>query len=213
MYQKILFDLDGTLTDSSQGIINSVLYALAKLGIEETDRKKLETFIGPPLADSFAELYGLSESACQEAIRYYRQYFADKGLFENVVYPDIPQVLSELKHQGKRLIVATSKPEGFSRQILEHFELADYFDFIAGATMDASRTKKEDVIAYALEELGITDTSQLIMIGDRKHDIIGATIHHMDSIGVLYGFGDKEELSAAGATYIVDSPIDLLKYL
>ena len=204
MYQTILFDLDGTLTNSELGITNSVAYALGKFGIEVPDKKALRVFIGPPLQDSFERFYGFSKEECLKVIDYYHEYFSEKGLYENEVYSGVPNLLASLKQAGKQLIVATSKPEEFSVQILKHFDLFDYFDFVAGATMDRKRSKKSDVIQYALEQNQITDLAHTIMVGDREHDVLGAQAQKLDSIGVLYGFGSREELETAGATYIVD---------
>ncbi len=212
-YNTILFDLDGTLTDPAQGIINSVIYSLRKMGIEETDRESLKKFIGPPLADSFREYYILSDEKAVQAVEYYREYFKVKGMFENSVYDDIETLLKSLNDKGKTLIIATSKPEEFSLQILEHFDLSKYFKYIAGATLDGSRSAKADVIKYALEKCGITDKEHTIMIGDRKHDIIGANENGIDSIGVLFGYGDIDELKNAGASYIAESVLDIEKYL
>ena len=166
MYQTILFDLDGTLTNSELGITNSVAYALGKYGIQVPDKKALRVFIGPPLQESFERFYGFSKEECLKAIDYYHEYFSEKGLYENEVYLGVPDLLASLKQAGKQLIVATSKPEEFSIQILKHFGLYDYFDFVAGATMDRKRSKKSDVIQYALEQNGITDLAHTIMIGD-----------------------------------------------
>ena len=204
MYQTILFDLDGTLTNSELGITNSVAYALGKFEIEVPDKKALRVFIGPPLQDSFERFYGFSKEECLKAIDHYHEYFSEKGLYENEVYPGVSDLLTSLKQAGKQLIVATSKPEAFSIQILKHFGLYDYFDFVAGATMDRKRSKKSDVIQYALEKNQITDLAHTIMIGDREHDVFGAQAQKLDSIGVLYGFGSRGELETAGATYIVD---------
>ena len=174
MYQNILFDLDGTLTNSELGITNSVAYALKKFDIEVKDKKELTIFIGPPLRSSFESFYGFSKEKSLQAVEYYREYFSEKGLYENKVYENIPELLASLKQSGKKLAVATSKPEKFSIQILKHFGLYDYFDFVAGATMDGSRSKKADVIGYALESMEIENLSETIMVGDRKHDVIGA---------------------------------------
>lgn len=210
IYNTVLFDLDGTLTDPAIGITNSVAYALKKWGIKVSDRSELYKFIGPPLLDSFCKYYSFSKDESELAIKYYREYFADKGLFENSVYDGVVEMLTELKNRGKRLIVATSKPELFSKRILEHFELDGYFDFLAGATMDSSRVKKSDVIEYALKCCGIENVSDVIMIGDREHDVLGAAAFGMDSVGVLYGYGSYEELKSSGATYIVEKVDDIL---
>lgn len=213
MYKYILFDLDGTLTDPGIGITNAVMYALKKFNIEVEDRAELYKFIGPPLLDSFEVYYGLSKEESQLALQYYREYFKPYGLYENTVYDGIEALLTELKARGFSLLLATSKPESFAIEILRHFQLDKYFDCIAGATMDEKRVKKADVIAYALESCNITDLSSAIMIGDREHDVLGAKAVGLESIGVLYGYGDLEELQEAGATYIVEKPADILKIL
>ncbi|WP_019318861.1 HAD family hydrolase, partial [Streptococcus mutans] len=194
MYQTILFDLDGTLTNPALGITNSLVYALEKFNIEVTDKKELYRFIGPPLQDSFENFCHFSKEDSLKAVDFYRDYFRHKGLYENEVYQGIPDLLERLKAQGKKLLVATSKPERFARQILKHFELFDYFDLVAGASMDGSRRLKGDVIAHALTSAQVSDLSAAIMIGDREHDIIGAKKNGLDAIGVLYGFGNREEL-------------------
>ena len=213
MYDIILFDLDGTLTDPGVGITNSVAHALAHWNIEVTDRATLYKFIGPPLSDSFMRYYGFSEEDAMHAITVYREYFSVKGLYENEVYPGIPELLKTLKAQGKTVVLATSKPEKFAVEILRHFGLYDYFDIIAGASMDESRNKKADVIAYALSQMKDPDISKLIMIGDREHDVLGAKQFGIDSIGVLYGYGDRAEHEKAGATYIAEKVEDILPLL
>lgn len=215
MYNTILFDLDGTLTDPGIGITNSVAYALSKWNIQVADRSELYKFIGPPLLDSFAEYYGFSEEDCQKALTYYREYFRSKGIYENEVYSGVVEMLETLKASGKKIVLATSKPEEFAIIILKHFDLFKYFDFVAGATLDETRTKKGDVIAYALESCGITDADlkNVIMVGDRKHDVHGAKENALDCIGVLFGYGDREELEAAGAKYIAEQVEDILKFI
>lgn len=210
MYQYILFDLDGTLTDPGEGITNSVDYALKKYNIIIEDKKELYKFIGPPLQESFQKYYGFSKEQSLQAVEYYREYFRDKGIFENKVYKGTIEMLSVLKNKGKHIILATSKPEEFAKQILVHFDLMRYFEFIAGATMDGTRSKKDDVIRYAVSSYPINDLSESIMIGDREHDILGANKVGMDSIGVLFGYGDYDELKKAGATYIVKKIKDIL---
>lgn len=213
MYQTILFDLDGTLTDPGEGITNSVAYALEKFDIKNEDRTSLYKFIGPPLKDSFMEFYSFSEEDALKAIAYYRERFREKGMFENKVYAGIVELLSKLKHAGKKLIVATSKPEEFTLTILKHFDLLQYFDFVAGATMDGSRSEKTEIIQYALKHGQIENLDKTVMVGDRKFDIIGAKANGIDSIGVLFGYGSLEELEIAGATYIADSPEELGKLI
>lgn len=209
-YHYYLFDLDGTITDSEMGITNSVKHALKKYGIEETDQDKLRKFVGPPLADSFMKYYGFTKEQAQKGIEYYREYYTNGGMFENEVYDGIPELLQKLKDAGKVLIVATSKPELFAKQILDHFDLSKYFDCIAGASMDESRVNKDEVIAYALDLYGVSEhKKEMVMIGDREHDIFGAKKNDLDSIGVLFGFGDLNELKAAGADYIVEHPLEI----
>lgn len=205
MYRYVLFDLDGTLTDPGVGIMNSVEYALRALGINVEDRTELRRFIGPPLQDSFAEFYGMSNEMALAAIEKYREYFRSRGIYENEVYPGVKEMLYALKSSGRRLLLATSKPEEFANIILKHFGLDGYFDFAAGATMDGSRRKKADVIEYGLRMCGITELSQTVMVGDRAQDVTGARLAGIDSIGVLYGYGGINELRAAGATYIAKS--------
>lgn len=212
-YDTFFFDLDGTITDSAPGITNSVVYALKKYGIEENDYAKLCKFIGPPLDVSFQEYYGFSKEQSLEAIEYYREYYKDKGIFENSVYDGFEEVVKQLKEAGKRLIVATSKPEPFARRIIEHFGLSPYFDYVAGMELDGRRGSKEEVINYALEACGIKDKSKVLMVGDRRHDVIGARAAGIDCLGVLYGFGTREELEAAGAAYIIERPEEILNFI
>ncbi|MDW8766986.1 HAD family hydrolase [Streptococcus suis] len=212
MYQTILFDLDGTLTDSGQGILNSVAYALEKMGIEEPDTAKLNRFIGPPLYESFSRFYQLSPEDTQSAVDAFRVYFKEKGMFENQLYPGIIPLLEELRTAGKTLVIATSKPEIFAKQILEHFGIAHYFDVIAGASLDSSRISKADVIGYAINQLEAFP-KHAVMIGDREHDIEGARMHQLPAIGVLYGYGNKQEFEKAGATMIVETVQDLKRVL
>lgn len=209
MYHTILFDLDGTLTDPGEGITNSVAYALEKWNIHVEDRTGLYPFIGPPLKDSFMDFYSFSEEQAEQAVACYREYFQDRGIFENVVYEGVEEMLKTLKASGRKIILATSKPEEFAVRILEHFHLAAYFDFIGGASMDGTRVKKADVISYALKEGKVTDLSGAVMIGDRKHDILGAAQAGLDSIGVLYGYGDEAELREAGALYLAERVEDI----
>lgn len=212
-YDVILFDLDGTLTDSSPGIMNSIVYALKKYNISVENTDDLRKFLGPPLHESFRDFYGFDDEKSMEAVGFYREYFSTKGLLENEVYSGIREMLEDLKENGKRLILATSKPQPFTDRIMEHFDLAKYFEFIAGSNMDGTRSKKAEVIAYALESCGITDKADVVMVGDREHDIIGATTVGIDSIGVEYGYGDYDELSDAGATYIVKTVEELKELL
>ena len=212
MYNTVLFDLDGTLTDPGMGITNSVAYALKKYGIEVQDKKELYKFIGPPLYESFMKYYGFSKEEAETAVDYFREYFRDTGIFENKVYDGIPNLLNELEASGIKIILATSKPEEFAKRILAHFNLDKYFDFVAGATMDSSRVKKGDVIAYALKESGCS-AENAVMIGDKMHDILGAKENGLASIGVLFGYGSKEELENAEADYIAETVDDIIKFI
>lgn len=212
-YECILFDLDGTLTDPAVGITNSIMYALKKYGIEIGDKKELYKFIGPPLWDSFENYYGFSKEEAKTAVEYYREYYRDKGIFENLVYDGFEDLLKTLKDNNRILIVATSKPKVFATQILEHFDIAKYFTFIAGSNLDGTRVKKGEVIKYALESCNITDLSKAIMVGDREHDIIGAKEAGICSMGVLFGYGDRNELEKAGADFIVDTVAGIGKTL
>lgn len=209
----ILFDLDGTVTDPMIGITKSVRYALNKFGIEVEDLNTLCKFIGPPLKDSFMNFYNFTEEDALKAIAYYREYFSTNGLYENTVYENFEDMLIALKNDGKSLIIATSKPTVFAEKILEHFNLKKYFDFISGSNLDNTRTKKADVISYALEQQMINNMSEIIMIGDREHDIIGAKALNIESIGVLHGYGSYEELSSSGADYIVKDVSELKSLL
>lgn len=212
-YQHLLFDLDGTLTNSSAGIYNAINYALTQLGLEKQPDHALQSFIGPPLVESFSQQLKLSPERTKQAVTYYRDYYAAKGLYENTPYLGIPQLLQQLKQDGYRLYVATSKPEAFAITILQHFQLADYFQAIYGATLDASRSQKTDVIRYALKHSAIVRLDTTLMIGDRYHDICGALENGIQCCGVTYGFGSRQELQEAGATYLVDSVAQLSELL
>lgn len=211
--QYILFDLDGTLTDPGLGLTNSVGYALEKFGIHEENREKLYPFIGPPLLDSFMKFYGMTRAQAEQGVLWFREYFAPKGIFENVPYEGIGQVLAGLKAKGLHLAVATSKPEEYAKQILAHFDLAQYFDRIAGSTMDETRTRKGEVIAYALDQLPGATPSNTVMVGDREYDVLGARENGLPCVGVLFGYGSRDELEAAGAAEIAETVEDLGKIL
>lgn len=242
MYDYILFDLDGTLTDPKQGITGCVQYALHKMGIEEPDADKLTPFIGPPLLDSFHEFYGFNEEQGWQATEYYRERFRVTGWCENEVYPGIERLLADLKASGKKLAVASSKPQEFVEQILVHFGLRPYFDVVVGSGMDGTRTKKEDVVEEALRQLlpeqlfqevmdgkcendetGGTGTDRKIsddlkyntiaMVGDRRFDMVGANAYHITGIGVAYGYAMPGELEEAGADVIAETVEELSKIL
>lgn len=211
MYQYILFDLDGTLTNPKEGITKSVRYALKYYGIEEPDLDNLVKFIGPPLQDSFSEYYGFSKEKAMEAVFKMRERYKTAGKFENEIYEGIPELLAELKKEGKILAVATSKPETFSIEILEHFHILKYFDVVAGANLDGTRTRKWEVIEEALNRLkiGKESYSKVLMIGDRKHDVEGAGHFGIACGGVYYGFAQENELEEAGAVFTVNTVKEL----
>ena len=205
MFDYLFFDLDGTLTDPALGITNSFIHAIKYFGLEVPSYETLCSFIGPPLPDTFKTQFNFSEEKAAEGVKKYREYFAEKGLLENSVYPGIPELLTKLKAAGKKLVVATSKPEEYSVRIIEHFGLAKYFENVCGSLMDESRSKKDEVIEYAIERNNIKDRSKILMIGDRKHDILGAKKCSLKSCGVLFGYGSLEELQTAGADYIAEN--------
>lgn len=212
----ILFDLDGTLTDPGVGITNSVMYALEKYGITVSDKSELYKFIGPPLMQSFEKYYGFDQNKAERAVALYREYFQDRGIFENEIYDGIQQLLDALKVQGKVIGLATSKPEIYAKQILEHFGLDGYFDFISGSMLNGERTDKGEVIAWAIQLLGEKQRytlEEIVMIGDREHDVIGARKNGLASIGVLFGYGSREELTWAGADAVVSSVCELAEML
>ncbi|MGN0292766.1 MAG: HAD family hydrolase [Lachnospiraceae bacterium] len=212
-YQVVLFDLDGTVTDSGPGIMNSVQYALGRFGISNPDRAVLRRFVGPPLNDSFERFYGFTPEEAGKAVQYYREYYSAGGIFENAVYDGMEDTLRQLKAAGCRVYLATSKPQVFSEQILEHFGLTSCFDGIVGSFLDGTRVDKAEVVAEALRQAGITpeNRSSAVMVGDREYDIIGAHSHGIDAVGVLFGYGSREELEMAGADDIAETPQDILR--
>ena len=203
MKQVIFFDLDGTITDPMEGITNSVAYALAAYGISVEDKNTLCKFIGPPLKESFIRYYGFDNEKSEAAVWKYREYFKEKGIFENKVFAGVLEMLEHLKAAGKKVILATSKPTPYAIRILEHFGLRQYFDDVQGSNMDGTRVEKAEVIAYAMKQNDVTDPAVAIMVGDREHDIIGGKRCGMETAGVLFGYGSEEELEAQGADYIV----------
>ena len=205
MKKYILFDLDGTLTDPKVGITKSVAYALNKFNIKVDNLDELCKFIGPPLKDAFMEYYNFTEEESEEAIKYYRAYFSEIGLYENIVYEGLEDMLKLLNDKNKICIVATSKPTVFAVKILEHFNLNRYFSFVCGSNIDGTRSKKKEVIQHVIERNKIKDLSQVIMVGDRKHDVYGAKEVGLQAVGALYGYGDYDELYNSGADYIVNN--------
>lgn len=202
MKKTVLFDLDGTLTDSGEGIINCAALALEHFGLPVPSREEMRTFVGPPLHETF-QRFGVSAGQTEEAIRVYRSRYIPIGMFENTPYPGIQKLLETLKSNGYTLYVATSKPEEMSVTILERFGLAPYFDRICGASSDTSRSTKDAVIAYLLEQCGTKE--DMVMVGDTKYDILGAKAHGIPAIGVSWGYGSVEEMKQAGAVGIADS--------
>ena len=212
-YQHILFDLDGTLTDSAEGITKSAAYALKHFNIEVTDLKSLEKFIGPKLQDSFMEFYNFSEEQAERASELFQERFARIGKFENKLYPGIKELLEKLKNSGRKLYVATSKPVFYSKEILDHFSISQYFEDISGAELDGSKSHKEEVIGRILTQNKITPSGQVVMVGDRKFDVVGAKANQIPVIGVLYGFGGREELTASGADRLATDLAELAQIL
>ena len=210
MFGTILFDLDGTLTDPYMGITNGVIYALENMGREIPPRESLKSFIGPPLYDEFRRRFVMSDEEAKEAVRLYRVYYPEKGLYENELIDGAKELLEALKAQGKQICLATSKPEPFAKKILEHFGIDGYFDHIGAATLDGTIGTKTEVLRHVLEKTG-ADTKDCVLVGDRMHDIIGAHEVGMKCIAVLVGFGDRAEFSEYGADYVCETLSDVLK--
>jgi phosphoglycolate phosphatase len=208
-YTVILFDLDGTLTDTVLGVTNGIKYALAKFGIREDDHERLVSFIGAPLFLAFQEQYSLSEDEARQAIAFYREYYSETGIFETTVYQGIPALLEHLKNSGKRLIVATLKPTFFAEKVLKNYDLRKYFEDVFGPDLKSENLTKTDIIANALAELPEVPKGQIVMVGDRSHDITGAARNGIDSIAVTYGFGTTNELQESGPTYVAASAEEL----
>ena len=213
MYDTILFDLDGTLTDSGLGITKGVQYALGQMGVEVPPREELFCFIGPPLHKSFQNFYGMDEAASVEAVRQFRIYYNEMGgILENEVYPGIRELLRDLKAAGKRLMIATSKPQAAAEKVMHHFGLDEFVPDIIGGTDDDRRNSKGKVIAWALREYGI-DPQTVVMVGDREHDIHGASENKIPAIGITWGYGDRAELEGAGAKAVFDTPEETVDYI
>ncbi len=213
MYKVILFDLDGTLTESGEGITKSVQYALEKLGQPEPDLKKLEVFVGPPLLQQFMKYAGLDEETAVKAVEYYRERYTDIGIFENEVYPGVEDMLDKLRGKGYILAVASSKPERFVKKVLDHFDLTKYFHEIVGSEMNGGRTSKADVIEEALDRLHMADhRDQVVMVGDKEHDVFGARKAGLQCLAVSYGYGSEEELKNANPLKIADSAQEVLDF-
>lgn len=213
MYKAILFDLDGTLTESGEGITKCVQYALEKFGIEEPDLKKLEVFVGPPLKEQFMKYAGLGDEDAEKAVEYYRERYGTKGIFENRPYPGVEEMLAELVRKGYRLSVASSKPEYYVKLILEHFHLSEYFTEIVGSELNGDRTDKTEVVEEALKRLGMSEhRDQVIMVGDKEHDVIGARKAGLDCVAVSYGYGTEQELAEAAPLKIAETTEEVLDF-
>lgn len=210
MPKAILFDLDGTLTDSGEGIINCAAIALEHFGITPPSREAMRVFVGPPLRDTFYR-FGVPKERLEEAVAVYRERYIPIGLFENHPYPGIDSLLQELRARGHRLFVATSKPEWMANAVLDRFRLSQYFEIIAGSTIDGSREEKADVIAYLLTQ--VKDKWKAVMVGDTAFDVIGAAAHSIPTIGVSWGYGAAEDLIRAGATAVASTAAELLTLL
>ena len=211
MYKAILFDLDGTLTESGEGITKCVQYALEKLGRPELDLEKLKVFIGPPLMEQFMKYADMDEATARKAVEYYRERYSTTGIFENRPYPGVEKMLQELRRKKYLLAVASSKPEYYVKQILDYFNLKEYFDEIVGSEMNGARTNKTEVIEETLKRLGLDHhREQVIMVGDKEHDVLGARKAGLDCVAVSYGYGTEEELAASQPLQIVASAEEIL---
>ena len=207
--EYVFLDLDGTLTDPSEGITRGVMYALERFGIHEKDPRRLYPFIGPPLYDSFMRHYGFDLDSAYKAIEYFQEYYGQQGMYENVPYPGMKELLQSWRNEGRNLILATSKPEVFAVRILERFDMNGAFLLMAGGDVEEKRVEKHLVIEYAMERLGLSHTGGCLMIGDRKFDVLGAGRHGIPTLGVLYGFGSREELTESGASWLAGSVEEL----
>ena len=200
---NILFDLDGTLTDPKEGIVNSILFALNKLGIHENNIDELDNFIGPPLRDSFLKRYNLNDELADKAMLYYREYFSVKGIYENKIYPGVNKLLESLSSRNYQLFVATSKPTVYSEEILKYFKIDDYFKAVIGSYLDNTRTDKTEIISYLISNYEL-NAGHSVMVGDRKHDILGGKNNSLKTIGVTYGYGSMEELLLSQPDFMVN---------
>lgn len=212
-FEHILFDLDGTLTESAPGIVSSVRYSLEQFNIKDQTDRQLMRFIGPPLSESYSEFYGFNKEQCEQAIKFYREHYGEKGIFENALYPDIPEILSVLKKAGKKLYIATSKPEVYMKKIISHFGIEEYFDDVCGGDLEEKRNEKWLVVETIIERNNLKDAVKngtVLMIGDRKHDIIGSRKNDVPCCGVLWGYGNIEEFREHNCAYVSEKVRDLI---
>jgi phosphoglycolate phosphatase len=212
-YEIVMFDLDGTITDPKVGITKSIQYALVKLGIEEDNPNKLTEFIGPPLLESFKKHYLLDDLKARRAVDFYREYYTEKGIFETNIQFDVPKILKQFHDNDVKLILATSKPTVYADRILKHFDIHKYFLLVVGSNIDLTLTHKDEIIGYIISSLTNYRKSQMVMVGDRRDDIVGAHHNGISSIAVTYGYGSIEELQGANPTYVVHSVEELKSLL
>lgn len=211
-YDTILFDLDGTVTDSAPGVMNSFHYALSRFGIEPETHSELKKVVGPPLSYSFHTFYGVPEDRVPEIMEYYLSYYLPKGIYENSVYPGMEELFQRLRAAGKRLVIASSKRQDGVETVMAHFGLAQYFDFLGGSDATVGRVEKADVLRHIIDTLPIADLKTAVLVGDRKYDVEGARPFGLDTVGVLHGYGTEEELRQAGAAYIVKDAWGLMEF-
>ncbi|MFT6746805.1 MAG: phosphoglycolate phosphatase [Glaciecola sp.] len=209
MSKHILFDLDGTLTDSSSGIINSIQFALNKMGVQEDDQKKLRAFVGPSLLSTFKNNYFSEEADQKQAIKYYREYFSTEGIYENSLYKDVIEMLDTIKEHNYKIALATAKPTYFANIILAHFNIDDYFDVVVGSHLTGTRTDKKDIIHEVKDQFGLPHPDTCTMIGDREYDILGGKHHQMNTIGVSYGYAKENEMQIVNPDHIVHCPLEI----
>ena len=212
-YDIIAFDLDGTLSDPSHGLVASFIYAFKKMGVDYGAPESLKRFIGPPIYEAWQEEFGFTPEESSRALLIFREYYQVYGWWDNEIYDGVPEMLQKLKSAGKTIILATSKPEIFAKKILNRANLTQYFDFVGGAATDKTRDKKHEVLEYSLASVGVTDKSRAILVGDRIYDAEGARACGIDSLGVLYGHGSEEEIRAAGFTLTAKTVSDINKIL
>lgn len=212
-YDIIAFDLDGTLTNPERGLIASFVYALGKMGVDYGEKNELKKFIGPPIYEEWQRCFGFTPEESSKALLIFREFYSVYGWWDNEIYPGVKEMLEKLKNAGKKIILATSKPEIFAKKILELFDISKCFDFIGGAATDKTRDKKSEVLEYSIKSVGVSDKSKVILVGDRVYDSEGAIACGIDSLGVLYGHGSEEEVRSAGFTYIVNNVEDIANLL